>query len=216
MSDRELLPPNATPQEIALAGAVSRISNIPLPIRDLRRSDTCPEALLPWLAWTFSLDEWSADWTPEQKRASIANSVFLHRHKGTIGAVRGALAALGVGARVQEWFNQTPRGAPYTYKLLLDVDQVGIGRDDVLGVDAVVNSAKNLRSHLDKIELSVATNAGAYIGAVASAGTEISVMYQAADPLLIEAAYNGYVETERAVDALHLLLNTTMPTSNYW
>lgn len=177
MSDRELLPPNATPQEIALAGAVARISDIPIPIRELYRPDTCPEALLPWLAWTFSLDEWSADWTVAQKRASIANSVFVHRHKGTIGAVRGALAALGVGVRVQEWFNQTPPGAPYTYRLLLDVDQDGIDGAGIDGVQNIVNSTKNLRSHLDKLSITVTTRSTVNIAGVSGMGNEITVRY---------------------------------------
>jgi phage tail P2-like protein len=173
MSDRYLLPPNATPQEVAVAGTVARISDVPVPLRGLYRPASCPEVLLPWLAWSFSLDQWDTSWTEAQKRASIENSVFVHRHKGTIGAVRSALAALGIGARVQEWFNQTPAGAPYTYRLLLDVDQVGISQENVLRVDDVVEATKNLRSHLDKIVMTISSAAPVTVAAACGVGTEI-------------------------------------------
>lgn len=177
MSDRNLLPPNATPQEIALAGAVARISDVPVPNRDLYNPALCPAALLPWLAWTFSLDNWDPLWTEAQKRQTIAQSIQVHRHKGTIGAVRGALAAVGVGARLQEWFNQTPAGAPYTYRLLLEVDQVGIDQAGMVTVVDVVNSTKNLRSHLDNIGLSVKSKAGPNVGGVSLVGNEITVLF---------------------------------------
>ncbi|MDT9105875.1 phage tail protein I, partial [Escherichia coli] len=121
MSD--LLPNNATPLEAALAEAIARISDVPTPARDVWNPDTCQANLLPWLAWAFSVDEWDADWSEAQKRAAIKAAVPVQRYKGTIGAVREALAALGFGVQVQEWFNQLPAGAPYTYRLLLTADQ---------------------------------------------------------------------------------------------
>src|SRR5688500_13103717 len=108
MSD--LLPINATPAERAMEGATSRLTDVPVPPRSMWDADTCPAALLPWLAWAFSVDEWDSSWSEAQKRASIRGSVEIHQHKGTIGAVRDAVAALGVPAQVQEWFNLSPAG----------------------------------------------------------------------------------------------------------
>lgn len=177
MSDRYLLPSNATPEEAAIAGAVSRISDVPTPARDLYNPAQCPAHLLPWLAWAFSVDEWNPLWSDAQKREAIASSVFVHKHKGTVGAVRGALAALGFGAQLQEWFNQTPAGDPYTYRLLLEADQVGIDEAALEAIKYVVASTKNLRSHLDTIVPGVKTLAGPTIGGVASSGNEITVSF---------------------------------------
>lgn len=183
MSD--LLPYNATPQERALSEAAARVSDVPVPLRDLWNPDTCPYDLLPWLAWAFSVDEWRNEWTDAQKRAVIKASVEVHRRKGTIGAVRDALAALGFGALVQEWFNQTPEGEPYTFRLLLSVDQIGIDQAALFGLLAVIERTKNLRSHLSEVELTVASQSGPYLAAASLIGSEICVTNFEWNPLVI-------------------------------
>lgn len=171
----DLLPWNATPQERALSEAVGRVSSVDTPLRELWNPDTCPPPLLAWLAWAFSVDEWNADWTDTQKREFIKRSVEVHRYKGTIGAVRDALAALQFSARVQEWFNQSPAGAAYTFRVLLEVDQVGIDQAAFAALFAVIDRTKNLRSHLDLVELSVRTEAGPHVVVAAGVGNEITL-----------------------------------------
>lgn len=168
-----LLPSSATPFENALGETVARISDVPTPARQAWNPDTCPASLLPWLAWAFSLDEWSDNWTEAQQRAAIKASYGVHRSKGTIFAVKQALAALGFNARVQEWFNQIPAGNPYTYRLLLEVDQVGYSQANLQKLLDVVNASKNLRSHLDVIVPKVVSSAQVYVGAVALIGSDI-------------------------------------------
>lgn len=92
-----LLPPNATALERALASVIARISDVPVPIGDLWNPARCPAPLLPWLAWALSVDEWDNSWTEEVQRAVIAASVEIHRHKGTIWAMRHALVVAGYG-----------------------------------------------------------------------------------------------------------------------
>jgi phage tail P2-like protein len=92
-----LLPPNATPQETAIEAATARIGEVPVPNATLWTPATCPAALLPWLAWALSVDEWDGTWPEERQRAVIAASVAVHRRKGTRGAVVAALAAAGYG-----------------------------------------------------------------------------------------------------------------------
>lgn len=172
MSD--LLPPSVTPQERALAETAARACTLPLPARDLWNPDTCPIELLPWLAWAFSLDDWDQTWTEAQQRAAVKASYGVHRHKGTIGSVKDALLALGLGVQVQEWFNQIPAGAPYTYKLLLEVNQYGVSLAQLQSVMDVVENAKNLRSHMTSLDLTVASNSTVYIGAVALSGNDMA------------------------------------------
>jgi phage tail P2-like protein len=94
MSDR--LPSNATTLERALATAQAAISDLPVPARYVRDAANCPAALLPFLAWEMSVDEWDANWGEDVKRRVIAESVNVHRHKGTLGSVRRALEAIFV------------------------------------------------------------------------------------------------------------------------
>ncbi|WP_323981078.1 phage tail protein I [Aeromonas media] len=170
----ELLPPSSTPLERVLADTVARVSTVPTPARDLWNPDTCPVELLPWLAWAFSLDDWDVTWTEAQQRAAVKASYGVHRHKGTIGSVKDALNALGLGVQVQEWFNQIPAGAPYTYKLLLEVNQYGVSLAELDKIFDVVENAKNLRSHMTAMDLTVASNATVYIGAVALSGNNMA------------------------------------------
>lgn len=217
MSD-VLLPSNASAQELALEGATQRAAGMDTPLRELWDVDTCPASLLPWLAWAYSLDDWDTTWSVDQQRAAIRQSVSVHRYKGTIGAVRNALAALGYEIQVQEWFNVTPAADPYTFRLLLNIQQVGVDQDAMLRILHVIENTKNLRSHLDVVVPTVTSGAEPCAAAVASLGSEVAVQYGFADfpNLMQEGATNGYAPTEQAVDSLHALVRASMPANNYW
>lgn len=172
MSD--LLPKNSTTLEMAAAKSIN-LSAIEVPIRDAWSPDNCRAEMLPWLAWALSVDEWDVTWTEQQKRGVIKESCKVHQRKGTIGAVKSALNALGFSVQVQEWFNQIPDGEPFTFKLLIAVDQVGFDFDGLKKMQKVVNSAKNIRSHMAKIEPIINSMASGYAGAIVCMGNEITV-----------------------------------------
>lgn len=91
-----LLPPSSTPLERALdQAAAARLAALPSVIASLWNADTCPAALLPYLAWAMSVDEWNDGWGVDKKRAVIKESRTIHQHKGTLSAVKRALAAIG-------------------------------------------------------------------------------------------------------------------------
>lgn len=219
MSDLTLLPPNATSLERALDKISARIEQIPIPIRDLWNPETCPTEFLPWLAWSYSVDEWNTGWTEAQKRRSIANSIIVHKHKGTIGAIQDALSSIGVELSVMEWFNQVPMGQPYTFEILIDAKVAPVSQDSLGSIVRTINATKNVRSKLSKITPGVTTTSNLYIGAAACVGVDTTVESgygQDALSILMEAAAAGFVETEKSLDKLHKLLHTTMPASNYW
>lgn len=96
-----LLPNNATATERAIDAATDR--DIQILVSDLWNPAACPAALLPWLAWALSVDDWDAGWSDETKRSTIAVSLEVHRRKGTVWAMRAALRAAGLGdADIQE------------------------------------------------------------------------------------------------------------------
>jgi len=114
---RSLLPPNATDTERKLEEALARSDGIPVGLETLWRSSTCPEAVLPWLAWAFSLDTWDGGWTEAAKRAAIGEAVFVHRMKGTRASLVAAFAGIGIDAEVSEWFEHG--GPRNTFRLEL-------------------------------------------------------------------------------------------------
>lgn len=92
-----LLPHNATAAERAFEAVLRDAFMPPVPLREIWDPETCPAALLPWLAGAFSVDEWDPGWSESAKRSAIAQSFSVHRKKGTIGAVKEAVAAAGYG-----------------------------------------------------------------------------------------------------------------------
>ncbi len=89
-----LLPPNATASEIALDDSTARLS-VGVEVEKLWNVATCPASLLPWLAWSLSVDEWKDDWSETVKRSVIATSYEIHSHKGTPYAIKRSLLAMG-------------------------------------------------------------------------------------------------------------------------
>lgn len=98
MSTATLLPPNASALEVALDKAVAgRRATLPSIVPSLWNANTCPQPLLPYLAWSLSVNEWDEKWSTEKKRAAITDAPEIQRHKGTPQGVRRALAAIGQG-----------------------------------------------------------------------------------------------------------------------
>lgn len=173
MSD--LLPCNATEQERALADTIARISDVPVVVREVWNPDTCPSNVLPWLAWAFSVDDWDTNWTDEQKRQVIKQSVYSQRIKGTIGAVTRQLAALGYEIQILEWFQQEPEGTPYTFQVYITANQYPLTQNDYRKILQVIDTNKNLRSHLDETQLIVRSEDKTTVGIVCGTGNEINL-----------------------------------------
>ena len=171
MSD--LLPSNATAQERALAETAARISDVPVVVREVWNPDTCPVNVLPWLAWAFSVDDWDTNWTTEQKRKTIKQSIVSQRIKGTTGAVKKQLAALGYDVQIVEWFKQVPAGEPYTFEIYITASQYPLSQADLNKILQVVDTNKNLRSHMGKPHLNVKTEANTCAAIIAGTGNEI-------------------------------------------
>jgi phage tail P2-like protein len=104
-----ILPPNATPRERDLEQAgTGRIEQMRVDIFTLWNADTCPLALLPWLAWAMDVEQFdSSVWSEAQQRAAIAASYKQHNIAGTPQALRHALAQLGLtNITLREYGNQ--------------------------------------------------------------------------------------------------------------
>lgn len=117
-----LLPPSASNVETALSETCQRINDIPTPLRDLWNPDTCPENLLPWLAWAMGIDTWKSYWPLSVKREIIKNAVTIKRQKGTVKSVRDVAAAFGASVALRENWQQTPPGAPHGFDIAINVN----------------------------------------------------------------------------------------------
>lgn len=145
----DLLPPSATKQERALALSTARISDVPTPLRPLWNPDTCPVDLLPWLAWSLSVDTWSPTWPEVTKRAVVRAAVETARKKGTKKAVTDALNAIGAGVVMTEWFEKSPVGDPHTFTISIVAQDTGLEAQALMVSE--IERTKPLRSHYDII-----------------------------------------------------------------
>lgn len=173
MSD--LLPYNATDAERALANTIARISDVPVLVREVWNPDTAPASVLPWLAWAFSVDDWDSNWTDAQKRNVIKQSVYSQRIKGTIGAVTRQLAALGYTIQILEWWQQVPEGQPYTFDVYITASQYPLTKRDYNKVMEVIDTNKNLRSHMGQVTIVAKSLSNVTCATVSALGNEISV-----------------------------------------
>ena len=170
MSD--LLPPNASQFEHHFSAAFSRISNVPCPARSFNLPFAAPSVVLPWLAWEKSVDNWQKYWSEKQRRQVLSNAYFIHCHKGTIGALDRALDSLGFTIKVQEWFNMQPQGQPYTFKIHIQVGQIGVTQVEMKNLMQVIQKNKNLRSHLIDTTVTVRSNSELSAVSALCAGNE--------------------------------------------
>lgn len=170
-----LLPPTASPAERAIEAATARLADLPVPLRELWSPDACPLALLPWLAWAYSVDQWDSRWTEAQKRAVVRNSLFVHRYKGTLGAVERAIGALGYTVRIVEWFDDTPRADAFTFRVDIHIADTGIDEPMYATMERLVNDAKNVRSYLSGLRLVARTDGLLAVAGVPALGEVIDV-----------------------------------------
>ena len=147
----QLLPSNSTPLERATAAALT-LGLDPSAIRGIADSTRCPVDVLPWLAWAMSVEGWEAAETEEQQRALIRESIPVHKRKGTVGAIRRVLKAVGVTADYKEW-TQIPGAVPYTFELIAWANDNRPGEGTILSpqlfqrLRALIDATKNERSH---------------------------------------------------------------------
>jgi phage tail P2-like protein len=174
---KSILPPNTTPLLRDLEAATSsRLYLLSNDVRYLNNPDLCPAHILPWLAWAVSVDVWSDDWTEQQKRAVIRQSILVHKQKGTLGALHRALAIFAYAQIViKEWFNYG--GEPFTFKAFIKLIESGHNYEDLNNIYQTIIQTKNLRSHLDDFNIELETRSQQPTTAIAFGTIETITIY---------------------------------------
>lgn len=194
-----LLPLSSTQLERAIEAAMAEKTEIPL--RTLYNPDTCPAHLLPWLAWTWSVDRWDTRWTESVKRSAIRSSFYVHAHKGTIGALRRVVEPLGYLIEVLEWWETKPEGVPGTFALKVGVLDTGITEEAYLELERLIDDAKPVSRHLTGLAISLETQGSINIGVAVYEGDVIDVY----PPVQRDIEVTGYISVagrEHSIDTL--------------
>lgn len=175
MSERSLLPLNASDLERQAARALTQIQRVPIPLRQLWNPDTCPTELLPYLAWSLSVDRWDSKWSDATKRAAIRASYFIHSRKGTIGALRRVVEPLGYLIEIVEWWQTLPEGVPGTFALKVGVLETGITEEMYQELTFLIDDAKPRSRYLTGLAISLETTGSLNLFAGLYEGEEIDV-----------------------------------------
>lgn len=194
-----LLPLSSTQLERAIEAAMVEKTEIPL--RTLYNPDTCPAHLLPWLAWTWSVDRWDTRWTEAVKRSAIRSAFYVHAHKGTIGALRRVVEPLGYLIEVLEWWEMTPEGIPGTFALKVGVLDTGITEEAYLELERLIDDAKPVSRHMTGLAISLETQGAINIGVAVYEGDVIDVY----PPVQRDIEVTGYISVagrEHSIDTL--------------
>ncbi|WP_111745637.1 phage tail protein I [Salinisphaera orenii] len=200
-----LLPPNATDLERAEAQATARVSDVPVPLRELWNPQTCPIDLLPYLAWGFSVARWDTDWPDARQREAVANAYYIHAHKGTISAMRRVVEPLGYSLRVTEWWQTDPPGEPGTLQIVdIGLADKGIDEDTRTAIERLLAEAKPLTRPIVELTLSIETHGAAHLGAAVDHGDTLTVYPYQPGPITVAG-------TGHAGAGLHTIDTVSIP-----
>lgn len=196
---KSLLPSNSTQLERAIEAAFYEKTIVPL--RTLYNADTCPAHLLLHLAWAWSVDRWDYRWSESTKRAAIRASYYIHKHKGTIGALRRVVEPLGYLIEVMEWWQTVPLGVPGTFALKVGVLDTGITEEMYQELTRLIDDAKPVSRHMTGLAISLESNGYINIGACVSEGEVIDVYPPTPRDIEVTGSY-GLVMCIDEVDTL--------------
>ena len=145
----DLLPPNATPAERAIAASLH--ATLPVPLRQIMDPNATPTAWLPWLAAHDSVDLWFEDWAVARKRQMVNLAPTLARLTGTVagpqaflnfvdGTILDRIAYPTRFVMNRAVIGRTPIGHPtFTARYLVRVVTVKPPRAFVIGRSAMGN-----------------------------------------------------------------------------
>ncbi|WP_238935607.1 phage tail protein I, partial [Enterobacter hormaechei] len=94
----------------------------------------------------YHVDTWNINWSEQKKRDAIKRAHYIHRHRGTVAAGRHVLVDSPFGTDIVEWFNQNPKGDPYTFRLNVYQNDLPVKEYDQQDLKLAVLRARNLRS----------------------------------------------------------------------
>lgn len=172
-----------------------------VPLRTLYNADTCPAHLLLHLAWAWSVDRWDYRWSEATKRAAIKASYYIHKHKGTIGALRRVVEPLGYLIEVMEWWHTVPEGVPGTFALKVGVLDSGITEEMYQELERLIDDAKPVSRSMTGLAISLETRGALNIGVALYEGDEINV-YPPMQRDIDVTGYIGAVGREHTIDTL--------------
>ena len=111
--------------------------------------DRLTSTQLDHVAYGWDASVWRDSWPVSMKRSVLKNVVREKRKKGTLRAVKYAVASIGSAATIKEWWQQEPKGTPHTFEIQATLGNIEGTLDSEMQEDlfALIDDAKPVRSH---------------------------------------------------------------------
>ncbi len=129
------------------------------------------EELLDSLAFELHVDFYDTNLERNKKISLIRNSIKWHRQKGTAGAVQELIETVFGDGEVVEWFEYD--GKPFFFKVVSSNAQITSTK--VNEFTRALESVKNVRSHLEKVEISISEKCENYVGFVLQTAETLTI-----------------------------------------
>ncbi|EAW1040450.1 phage tail protein I [Salmonella enterica] len=126
--------------------------------------DGLESAVLDHLAWQWNSDTWRDNWPVSLKRSVFKSIIRTKRIKGTRAAVEDVVSSLGGVVDIKEWFEQSPRGEPYTASIVASINSFDGAVPSKEMLDDVIRSIKYAKSARTLYSFSQAANISSSIG----------------------------------------------------
>lgn len=198
-----LLPPASSDLERNTAATLADAVALPLPIRDLWNPQTCPNRLLPYLAWARSVDRWDSAWPGATKREVVSGAWWIHKRKGTIGAIRRVVETLGYLIECIEWFEEEPPAQPGTFRLRVGVLETGISDEMYQELERLIDDAKPLTRHMTGLAIGLEGRGAMRYGLATYQGDEMTV-YPYIAPEIEVSGGMSVLGAEHSIDTMSI------------
>ena len=133
--------------------------------------DKLKEEILDALAIELHVDFYDSTLEYERKVQLVQSSIKWHRQKGTPGAVQELIESLFGDGEIVEWFDYD--GEPFFFKVVTTNTQLTTTK--VNEFTRALESVKNVRSHLEKVEISMSETIKNYTGFVLQTSENITI-----------------------------------------
>lgn len=127
--------------------------------------------LLDLIAWQEHVDFYDTTLPIERKQELVDKASMFHEKKGTPAAVEDLISTVFEEGKVVEWFEYG--GAPYTFKVV--TNNPAVTQEKASEFIRALNSVKNLRSRLEKIEITQSDDMNLYFGGFVHIGDSVEM-----------------------------------------
>jgi phage tail P2-like protein len=156
-----------------------RLFDIALDVLIVVVVDNLPSDALPHLAEQYHVtgnEGWLQAVTETEKRNLIKKAIEIHRTRGTKHSLIKVLETLNVDGDITEWFEYD--GDPYHFKVRLNVFNRPINESTENKLISLINDYKNVRSHLEGIEVVLASKLKQQIASCVVIGEIVTIQFK--------------------------------------